>query len=154
MSWTYNPTLIGTDTSAKRLNAVRLLIGDTDYSDQQLQDEEVTFALSETQDNVYFAGSWCCTLLSAKYARRVDTDLDGQLSEKYSQLQQHYKLLSQTLLESGKRYDGNSLGVKAGGIRVSQINSVRDDTNRVTPDFRTDRFKYPQGDYLGDYTDE
>jgi hypothetical protein len=47
MTWSYNPSNLGTDTAtAERLNVVRYLVGDTDVDDQQVQDEEITFALS------------------------------------------------------------------------------------------------------------
>jgi hypothetical protein len=45
MAWSYNPSNLGTDTGAERLNVVRYLVGDTDVNDQQVQDEEITFAL-------------------------------------------------------------------------------------------------------------
>ena len=37
MSWSYDATNLTTNTDAGRLNSVRLLLGDTDTSDQQLQ---------------------------------------------------------------------------------------------------------------------
>lgn len=154
MGWTYDNSDLATTTASGRLNAVRLLVGDTDTTDQQVQDEEITFALSEAQDNVYFAASWIAKTISSKYGRRVDTKLDGQLSAMYSQLHRHYQTLSVNLDQQGKKYSGSSLGVKYGGLKISEVNSVRDDTNRVTPSFRRDRFKYPDGDYIGDYTDE
>jgi len=154
MAWSYDSSDLSTETVSGRLNVVRLLLGDTDYSDQQADNAEITFALAQVNNNVYSAASWVAETISSKYARRVDTDLDGQLSAKYSQLYQHYKSLALSLDQQGKKYSGTSLGVKYGGIKISQIDVVRADTDRVNPTFRTDRFKYPQGDYIGDYEDE
>jgi hypothetical protein len=60
MAWSYNPSNLGTDTDAERLNVVRYLVGDTDVNDQQVQDEEITFALSQVGDNVLFRRFFCC----------------------------------------------------------------------------------------------
>ena len=154
MAWTYDPSDLTTGTASGRLNVVRLLVGDTDTNDQQVQNEEITFALSETSDNVYNAGAWVATILASKYASRVDTDIDGQLSEKYSQLQEHYKGLSVSLSQQGKRLSGTGLGMSAGGLSVSDINAVRSNTDRVTPSFRRDRFRIGTNEYLGEYKDE
>lgn len=154
MAWSYDASAIDTSTAAGRINAVRLLVGDTDTNDQQVQNEEITFALSETQDNVYSAAAWVANTIASQYARKVDIDLDGQLSAKYSQLHKHYKSLSVALDQQGRKYSGTSLGVRSGGVLISAIDAIRSNTNRVTPTFRTDRFRYPQGDYLSDYEDE
>lgn len=147
MAWTYSATSLGTSTSGERLNSVRYLVGDTDTSDQQVQDEEITFALSQTGDNIYYAASFVAENIAALYSRRVDTDLDGALSEKYSNLSDQYRKLSAKLGEMGKRYGGTSLGISFGGILVADVNSIRDDGNRVTPSFSMDRFRHPEDDY-------
>jgi hypothetical protein len=120
MSWSYDNTDLGTDTAAGRLNAVRLLIGDTTTADQQVQDEEIVFALAQGSDSIYSAGSWMAKSLASKYARYVDVDLDGQLSESYSQLQSHYNSLAESLSQKAKTY-GSALGVAAGGLVESRI---------------------------------
>ena len=106
MAWSYNPAQLGTSTAAERINSVRLLLGDTDTADQQVQNEEITFGLSQTGDS------------------------------------------------QGKKA-GGGFGVEAGGIEISVVDSVRDDTNRVPPSFRRDRFKNPPSysgnDYASDF---
>ena len=47
MAWSYNPADLNTTTAAGRLNVVRLLTGDTNTQDQQVENEEITFALAE-----------------------------------------------------------------------------------------------------------
>jgi hypothetical protein len=37
MAWSYDETDLGTTTASGRLNSVRLLLGDTDTNDQQVQ---------------------------------------------------------------------------------------------------------------------
>ena len=91
MAWSYDPTDLDTTTASGRLNTVRLLVGDTDTVDQQAQNEEITFALSENGNNVYYSGAWVARLISAKYSRQVTTQLSGALSADYSDLARQYK---------------------------------------------------------------
>jgi len=151
--WTYDASSLGTSTAGERLNSVRFLCGDTDTNDQLVQDEEIQFSLSQTGDNVYYAASFIAETLAAKYSRRVDTKLDGALSAEYSQLAQQYRLLAVGLKQQGQRYSGTALGVSYGGLRISDIDTVRDNTDRVTPSFRTDRFRFPSDSYLSDFED-
>ena len=97
MSWSYDSTDLDTTTASGRLNTVRLLVGDTDTLDQQVQNEEVLFALSESGDNVYYAAAWAARAISSKFSRRVTTSLDGSLSANYSDLAKQYKSLLMTL---------------------------------------------------------
>lgn len=140
MTFSYDNTDLGTDTSSGRLNAVRLLIGDTLSSDQQIQNEEITFALTQTGDNVYYAAAWVSRTIASKYARYVDTDLDGELSEKYSQLQKHYSTLANQLEYQGKK-SGNILGAAVGGVSLAAMQAVVDNTDRVKSRIQRDQFR-------------
>lgn len=130
MAWTYDSTDLTTATASGRLNVVRFLVGDTDTTDQQVQNEEITFALSEASDDVYSAGVYIANSLSAKFARLVDTDLDGQLSEKYSQLQAHYKNLAQTINAQKSAGGGVSLGIFSGGLPAAGKTNTRISVNQ------------------------
>jgi hypothetical protein len=151
MAFTYDETNLNTSTAIGRLNAVRLLVGDTDTSDQQVQNEEIYFALAQSGDNVYSAASWICSTIAAKYSRLVDTDLDGQLAEKYSQLQTHYKGLASDL-EFKSTKVGASLGFVAGGLSKSTMKAVESNTDRTGSRIRRDQFRY-QEIYSSDYLD-
>ena len=139
--FTYDIDDLNTTTATGRRNAVRFLVGDTDPLDVQVQDDEIAFVLTESSNNVYEAGAYCCRAIAAKYSRRVDTELDGALSASYSDLHSHYMALAETLESESKRQSG--LGVKAGGLSKAAISVVREDTDRVTPSFRRDRFRNP-----------
>ena len=141
MTFTYDVDDLGTTTASGRRNAVRFLVGDTDSTDVQVQDDEITFALAQSSDNVYEAGAYCCRAIAAKYSRRVDTELDGALSASYSDLHAHYMALAENLEAESKKQSG--LGVKAGGLSKADISVVRQDTDRVYPSFRRDRFRNP-----------
>ena len=141
MTFTYDVDDLGTTTASGRRNAVRFLVGDTDSTDVQVQDDEIAFALAQSGDNVYEAGAYCCRAIAAKYSRRVDTELDGALSASYSDLHAHYMALAENLESESKKQSG--LGIKAGGISEAAISLLRQDTDRVTPSFRRDRFRNP-----------
>jgi|TARA_R110000787_G_scaffold8740_3_gene30031 hypothetical protein len=150
MAWSYDPTDLDTTTASGRLNTVRLLVGDTDELDQQNQNEEVVFALSQNGNNVYYAGAWSARVIASKYSRRVTTQLSGALSASYSDLAKQYLALADSLQYQGKT-SGAAMGVLAGGLTKSDIKSVREDTDRVQNSFRRDRFKNPQGYNTPDY---
>lgn len=116
MPWTYDASNLNTTSVGGRLNSVRLLVGDTVTYDQQVQDEEITFALSQAGDNVYSAASFVCSLIAAKYARMVTTQLDGALMAEYSDRIKQYGMLAVQMKDLDKRYSGRALGVSAGGI--------------------------------------
>jgi hypothetical protein len=142
MAWSYNAADLSNTTSAGRLNTVRLLVGDTDTTDQQVQNEEINFSLAENNDNTYLSASWIARVISSKYARLVTTKLDGALSADYSDLAKHYQSLADQLEYQGKT-NGASVGVLAGGITKSGIEAARANTNRIEGSFRRDRFKNP-----------
>ena len=144
MAWSYDPTDLDTGTSSGRLNSVRLLVGDTDTTDQQVQNEEITFALTETGNNIYAAASWVARTIASQYSRRVNTTLDGALSADYTDLASQYFKLAEDLEYRGKT-NGAVLGVAAGGLTISDIQGVRANTNRVEGSFRRDRFHNPPG---------
>lgn len=142
MAWSYDPTNLDTNTVNGRLNSVRLLLGDTVETDQQAQDEEIIFALSQSNNNVYFAAAWIARTVASKYTRNVDVTLDGALSADYSELSAKYTKLAEDLEYQGKKA-GATLGVAAGGITKTQIDAARANTNRIEGAFRRDRFKNP-----------
>lgn len=151
MTWTYSVSNFDTTTSEGRRNSVRLLIGDTNTSDQQVQDEEIAFALTEKSNNVYYAAAWLCSVLASKYARYVDTQLDGALESKYSQIAQNYKQLSYMLTDQGKASSaGGGLGLYAGGISVTAIDAARQSADRPTPVIYEGQFDNPGTGYLPD----
>jgi hypothetical protein len=150
MAFSYDETNLGTDTPSGRLNAVRLLIGDTDITDVQTKDSEILFALAQNGNNVYSTASWMARVLSAKFSRLVDVELDGQISESYSQLQKHYGDLASELEYQAKSLSG-SLGFAAGGVSKARMETVEDNTDRPGSLIRRDQFSFLDTDYTGEY---
>lgn len=138
--WTYDLNDLDESTETGRKNIVRLLVGDTDITDQQVQDEEILFALSAEGDSVYGAGALVARTLASKFARLVDIDLDGQLSESYSQLRTNYTILAEDLSRE-KVSKTASMGLSAGGVSVSEMNRVNLLVDRVKPQFKRDSYQ-------------
>lgn len=140
MSWSYSATDLNTTTSSGRLNSVRLLVGDTDTTDQLVQNEEITFALAQVGDNIYYAGSWVCRVIAAKFSRMVNTQLDGALSADYSDRAKQFQQLATQIEAQGKKTSGKALGVFGGGISVADMFVVSQDPDRVPPAFTIGQF--------------
>lgn len=110
MSWTYSG-----DPFSSELDSVRFLLGDTDTTDKlPISDEEVTWLLSENNDNVYFAAAAAAEQVAGQFAREVPYAADG-VSYGGDELQNKYMSLAAQLREEGKRrgrlaapYDGSN----------------------------------------------
>lgn len=130
MAWTY-----GADPAGNNRDAVRLHIGDTDTTDQQLQDSEVDYYLglfgSSGDSRVIPASIRCCEALAAKYARQTDTTNQG-LSVAASKRQAHYLELASTLREQ----ESGLAEVFLGGSKYSEAEKLDDDTDLIPPAFR------------------
>jgi len=138
--WSYSASNLNTTTASGRLNSVRLLVGDTDDADQLAQDEEILFALSQANNNIYYAAAWVCRTVAAKFSRMVDTTLDGALSAKYSTRSKQYQQLAVQVEAQGKKTSGKSLGVFGGGYSSSAMQVANEDPDRVKPAFGIDQF--------------
>jgi hypothetical protein len=95
MTWSYSGNPNTTDR-----DAVRFLIGDTDYDDQLLSDEELAFVLTDEPD-VRRAASRAAEAVAAKFARRADSSKsvgDLSLSESWSQRAAQFMELASRLL--------------------------------------------------------
>lgn len=143
MTWSYDASNLDTTTEAGKVNVIRFLIGDTDERDEQLQDEEITFALSQ-KPNVYSAASFLALSLASKYARLVDTELDDSMTAKYSQQYDHYTDIARSMKEQAASNSGG-FNIVAGGVKRATVGIVRKDPTRVKSKFYPGKFSYPDG---------
>lgn len=124
--WTY------ADPALTDVEAVRFYIGDTNFSDQLLSDQEIEFALAQSDDNALRAAVTCCGALAGRFARESSYRI-GQVSETFKQKSEAYERRADDL-----RYmlsvSGGS-GPYAGGISVSDIATQEADTDRVQGQF-------------------
>lgn len=110
MAWTYSGNPSDSD-----LDTVRWLVGDTDDTNQIVQDEEIEHELAE-QKNVYAAASTVCEAIAAKFAGDVDFDY-GHIAENASQAREAYearaerlRTIASSLMAPGFRFTGNPDG--------------------------------------------
>jgi hypothetical protein len=136
--WTYNVSqLIASPTVTQQtanLMQVRLLTGDVLASDQQQQDEEINWQISQ-YSTIYGAAAACCRSLAAKYARMVDI-VQGEMRTLYSARTKRYSDMARDLEMRGLR----GAPPYAGGISVNDKTQVADDPDRVPPDFNRGQF--------------
>lgn len=144
LAFTYNANP-GTKTDSGRRDFVRLLIGDTDSNDQQLQDAEVDAALAQANDRIYGGASIAAYMIAGLYARRVDMDFEG-LSASYAQRQKHYNQLAVKFEAQDKKRGGGLGKPLVGGISIDEMDSVEDNEDRPDPAFRRNQFRNPDED--------
>lgn len=142
MTWTYTAAP-STSTAEGRRDAVRVLIGDTDTTDQQVSDEIIAFGLSQASDEIYEGSAIIARSLAAKYSRLVDTKIED-VESKFSQRRDFYMSLARDLETQAEKYGNSSLGVPvAGGISLSEMEAAREDTDRVPALFKVGQFDNP-----------
>lgn len=132
MTWTYDVTTIGTS----KLTQIRRLVGDVIDSDQQVQDEEITFALS-LRSSIYGAAADVCRMIAAQYSRKtnvVTSGGGGNLTQNYSQQAMAYASRA-AQYENIAISAGGALPI-AGGISITDKNNTVLDTDRVAPQFK------------------
>ena len=134
--WSYSG-----DPSSSYKDAVRLLIGDTDESDQLLTDEEINYLIS-VGGSAEYGAVLAAESISAKLSRLADVKV-GELSKSASQQAQAYRRLAEDLR---KRFFAFG-GVKPifGGISKSKDRSLDLDTDLVGSPFKDNQFDIPGG---------
>ena len=127
MTWTYGPTF-----SLAR-DRIRLLIGDTDSSDQLVSDEEIAVYVTGgqlAQSSDYLSAAMVCDAIAAKMSRRADMSAGGS-SVSLSQQATAYQTKARHL----RRQAALSTSPFIGGQSISDKDSREEDTDRVTPAF-------------------
>jgi hypothetical protein len=128
MTWTYSVD----DLASSAKDQVRLLVGDTLTTDQQLQDEEILYLLT-TRSSVYGAAAECCRSLQAKFSRSVDQSAGGTRTM-YSQLAKAYGVKAAEFEQKAATSGGNL--PYAGGISIADKTAQEQDSDRVSPQFQ------------------
>lgn len=115
MAWTYS----GDPASSDR-DKVRFLIGDTDSTNQMLQDAEIAYLLSANDDDPYMASVMGCRSLATKFASKADYSRsvgDLSISTQYGATADRYAKLADTLLAQATdlqppspSYDSSAIG--------------------------------------------
>lgn len=129
MAWTYNLGQLATTP----LYQVRYLVGDTQSNDPQVQDEEITFALSQ-RSSIFGAAAMVCRSLASQLSRTADTvdkDLRTTLSQRataYARRAADYE--ARAIARSGAM-------PYAGGLSIADKVLNEQNPDRVQPQFTT-----------------
>lgn len=129
MTWSYSG-----DPASTSKDTVRFYVQDTVSADQQVSDEEITFLLTDENEDVLRAAARTAEAISAKYARQVDKTVGGlQLSA--GRRQQKYADLAKQLWTRANAVGAGIPSPYAGGISQSDKDEQEADTDRVEPAF-------------------
>jgi hypothetical protein len=94
MTWSY-----GGDPANSTTDRIRFLCGDTDTTNQQVTNEELTFLYSENNSDAYLAAAGACEAMASKAATKADYSRSvGDLS-----LSTQYAAHATTLLRQAER---------------------------------------------------
>ena len=130
MAWTY-----GADPANSTRDAVRLFLGDTDSTDQQLSDSEINYFIS-LFPTTYAAAAMAARAVAAKYARLVSKSV-GDLRIEYQQRQASYAAIAVSLDEQAGAAGASPY---LGGLTLADKESNSENTALVQPDFIRDQF--------------
>lgn len=136
MTWSYNTAL----TDEK--DQVRLIIGDTDTNDQQLQDEEIDFFLTQAGDAIYDAALRCVRALQSKYSRLVNSSVESVRADYSERAKQYSALAAQLAIDAANASTTFGAPIVT-GISISEMDSQDQDTDRVRGYVRTGQYDNP-----------
>ena len=128
MTWTYDSS----DPGATDKDQIRLMVGDTDTSDQLLQDQEIAYFLT-TYTTVGSAAVASARAILSIFARQVTKavgDLRISASDRFKAYQEHLANLEDMALAT------DPYEIYAGGLSDAEV-----ETDRADEDLRQARFR-------------
>lgn len=143
MAFSYNDNNLATNAK----NRVRLLIGDTDATRQQLQDEEINYVLTQ-QTSTTLAAAACCDILAAKYSFFVNTE-NGSLRVSAAARHRHYLTMADRLRAGGAgEVPGDSVvhdaRIYVGGTSQATKDTITADADAVVAPVRIGQDDHPE----------
>jgi hypothetical protein len=140
MPWTYDLSKLTTNA----VYQVRAEIQDTDPNDQQLQDEEIAYALS-VERNMWSASARCAEMIGRRVLRKADVKLGRAMVVTYSRMADQWFQMARMLRSK-------SLGTTppwVGGANISDQINFATDTSIIQPVFTKTMMENPR---VGGYT--
>lgn len=135
MVWTYaaSPSTAPGATTQQLRDAVRLMCGDTDSTDPQLQDAEVDWFVG-TESNPRMAAHAAALSLQGKYARQADLRLGTREGIMLSQQAEAYAKLAATLLDRASQDELAQMAPIpiAGGLTDWTQGNISPDVDAIT----------------------
>jgi len=93
------------DPSARKIDAVRFMVGDTDMSAPFCSDSEINYLLTETAQEPYAAAANLAEQIAARYSGKEDKVV-GPLRLMHGQMAQRYYDLAKSIRERRRRKTG------------------------------------------------
>ena len=130
MTWTYSG-----DPATNARDSIRFLIGDTDTTDQLLNDEEIAWINNQVTGSdtatsgVYTVAVRACLTIASKFSRMADKSV-GDLSVSMAQKAHAYRDQA-NVLKSLAMAEGGVPTPYAGGISLSDKEIDQDDSDIV-----------------------
>jgi hypothetical protein len=136
MSWSYDPSL-GQDA-----DKVRFLIGDTDTTNQLVQDEAIDTMISLYGDN-FAAAAALCDGLATKFARLPTITISG-ITIRGTERAEQFRITAASLRRQSAQGAPGALGLPSvTGVSVSDVQSNQQDTDRVPDKFQVGNMDFP-----------
>lgn len=130
--WTYNYSTLATTPK----DQIRLIIEDTNSTNQLLQDEEINFYLT-MRASIYGAAALCCLSLSAQNAGNVSIQA-GDTKIAYTDISKAWAAKAQAFAAMAAA--GGAGLPYSGGISVADKQNNEQDPDRVEPQFSIGMF--------------
>lgn len=141
MSWNYT----GRPDQSNR-DKVRFLIGDTCRDDQQVQDEEIAWALSDQSDNVELAAAKVLRAMAAEWSRVASVKVGDVAITNAAAIAKGLSERADELDPYGLAMGGVSLVIpRFGGLSISEKETLAEDSDAVQPSFSRGMFDNPEG---------
>lgn len=130
MTWEYSG-----DPAFSSKDEVRFLIGDTDDSDHQLEDEEIDYLVT-TYGDATVAALAGARALASKYSRlSISAKAVGDLKIDYRSKAAEYRELVKTLKDASGSGSTVRPIPQATGITISGVETARENEDRVQEEF-------------------
>ncbi len=142
MAWTYSG-----DPSTNDKDAVRVRVGDTDSTDELLQDEEILFFLTERSSNVLLASADSAIAIAGQFSRKVNVK-NLSLSVNATDRAKAYLELAKKFREQagvGPK-DAVAAEIFSGGLSIAGKRALKDNSDAVKPSFEIGRDDHPGSD--------
>lgn len=144
MTWNYDSSKLGTNP----IFAVRNEIQDTDPLDQQLQDEEIAYAITQERD-FWGASARCLEVIARAKLRKADVRLGRQMMITYTKM-------AEQLVEQARALRKKSLGTVTpwvGGMNITDQVNYAENNDIIQPVFTMTMMENPRvGGYTTDST--
>lgn len=144
MTWTYNPASLSTSA----LFRVRFLSGDNETTDQQVEDEEINYFLTQTSDEKLVA-AMVCEHLARKFSRMCDKTIGSLSVSAGARATAYAKRAAELRAEASILSD-----IFVGGVSISGKDALDNDADAVQPTFRVGMDDNPRAPFERQYLEE